>query len=72
MLLNEEQALIRDTAARFSREHLLPHAADWDRDSHFSRDTMAEMGRLGFLGMLVPADKGGVGADHLAYAAMLE
>ena len=72
MLLNEEQALIRDTAARFSREHLLPHAAVWDRDSHFSRDTMAEMGRLGFLGMLVPADKGGVGADHLAYAAMLE
>jgi butyryl-CoA dehydrogenase len=72
MLLNEEQKLISDTAARFSREQLFPNAADWDRDSHFPRDTMTEMGKLGFLGMLVSEDKGGVGADHIAYAAMLE
>ena len=72
MLLNEEQKLISDTAARFSREQLFPNAADWDRDSHFPRDAMTEMGKLGFLGMLVSEDKGGVGADHIAYAAMLE
>lgn len=72
MLLTEEQALIRETAARFARERVFPFAADWDRDGTFPRDTVREMGKLGFLGMLVPADKGGVGADHVAYAAMLE
>ena len=72
MLLTEEQALIQETAARFAREHLFPFAAKWDRDSFFPRETVAEMGKLGFLGMLVPQDKGGVGADHVAYSAMLE
>lgn len=72
MLLNEEQALFRETAARFARELLLSFAADWDRDGTFPCDTVRGMGKLGFLGMLVPADKGGVGADHVAYAAMLE
>lgn len=72
MLLTEEQTLIQETAARFARDHLLPFAAGWDRDGTFPRDTVREMGKLGFLGMLVPPDKGGVGADHVAYAAMLE
>jgi len=72
VLLTEEQTLIQETAARFARDHLLPFAAGWDRDGTFPRDTVREMGKLGFLGMLVPPDKGGVGADHVAYAAMLE
>lgn len=72
MLLTEEQRLIQETAARFARDHLLPFAAEWDQSGSFPRATMTEMGKLGFLGMLVPQDKGGVGADHVAYAAMLE
>lgn len=72
MLLTEEQRLIQETAARFARDHLLPFAAEWDQGGIFPRATVTAMGKLGFLGMLVPHEKGGVGADHVAYAAMLE
>lgn len=72
MLLSEEQALIRDTARDFAREKLAPNAAAWDRESRFPREAVAELGRLGFMGMLVAAEWGGAGADHVAYALALE
>lgn len=42
------------------------------RDAHFPRDALAEMGRLGFLGMTVSEEWGGVGADALSLALALE
>ncbi len=69
--LTEEQVLIRDTARQFARERLAPHAGEWDRESRFPAEAVAEMGRLGFLGMLVPEEWGGAGADHVAYALAL-
>jgi hypothetical protein len=72
MLISEEQALIRDTARDFAREKLMPNAAAWDREARFPKEAIAEMGRLGFMGMLVPTEWGGAGADHVAYALALE
>jgi len=69
--LSEEQVLIRDTARQFARDKLAPHAAEWDRESRFPKVAVAEMGRLGFLGMLVPEAWDGAGADHVAYALAL-
>ncbi|HIP80558.1 MAG TPA: acyl-CoA dehydrogenase family protein, partial [Kiloniellaceae bacterium] len=71
MLLNEEQSLIRDTARDFAREQLAPHAAAWDRESRFPKDAVAAMGELGFMGMLVPPEWEGAGADHVSYALAL-
>ncbi len=71
MRLTEEQTLIRDTARAFAREQLAPKAAEWDRESRFPKEAVAEMGRLGFMGMLVPDDWDGAGADHVAYALAL-
>ncbi len=71
-LLSEEQGLIRDTARAFARDALAPHAAAWDREHVFPAEALAQMGELGFMGMLVPEDWGGVGADHVAYALALE
>ncbi len=72
MALSETQALIRDTARSFAREKLAPNAAAWDRESRFPSAAIAEMAGLGFLGMLVPEEWGGAGADHVAYALALE
>ncbi|MHA1599222.1 MAG: acyl-CoA dehydrogenase family protein [Alphaproteobacteria bacterium] len=69
--LTEEQEMIRDTARQFARERLAPHAAEWDRDERFPKEAVAEMGRLGFLGMLVPEEWDGAGADFMAYALAL-
>ncbi len=71
MILSEEQQLIRDTARSFAQSELLPNAADWDRESRFPAEAIAEMGRLGFLGMLVPEEWDGAGADSVSYALAL-
>lgn len=71
MILTEEQQLIRDTARSFAESELLPQAAAWDRESRFPADAIAEMGRLGFLGMLVPEAWDGAGADSVSYALAL-
>jgi hypothetical protein len=72
MPLTEEQTLIRDMARAFARDKLAPNAAEWDREQHFPEAAVAEMGRLGLMGMLVPEEWGGSGADHVAYALAIE
>lgn len=72
MLLNDEQRMIRDAARTFAREQLAPHSAEWDRTAAFPRDALRAMGQLGFLGMTVPPEWGGAGADYVAYALALE
>jgi len=72
MLLNETQAMIRDTARAFAEEHLKPHAARWDAEATFPSDALWELGKLGFMGMLVPEHLDGAASDHVAYALALE
>jgi alkylation response protein AidB-like acyl-CoA dehydrogenase len=72
MLLTETQAMIRDTARAFAEEHLKPNAARWDAEAIFPSDTLRELGKLGFMGMLVPEHLDGAASDHVAYALALE
>ena len=72
MILNEQQTMVRDMARDFARERLAPFAESWDREHRFPRDALAQMGELGFLGMLVPEEYDGAAADHVAYALAIE
>jgi len=72
MLLTETQSLIRDTARAFAAQHLAPHAAARDKSGEYPRAAVAELGRLGFMGMCVPEAWGGAGADMLSYVLALE
>ncbi len=72
MLLTEEQREIAGVARQFAQERLLPFAADWDREHRFPAEALAEMGELGFLGMLVPEQWGGCDTGYLTYALALE
>lgn len=72
MILTEEQAMIRDMARQFARERLAPGAAERDRDSRFPAEELREMGELGLLGMVVPEEWGGAGADAVSYALAIE
>lgn len=71
-MLTEEQTMIRDMARAFAREELAPHAAEWDRTHAFPADAIRKMGELGLLGMVVPDEWDGAGADNVAYALALE
>jgi len=71
MLLNESQQLIADMAQRFADEQLAPGAAERDRTHAFPKEILAEMGALGLMGMVVPTEWDGVGADYVSMAAAI-
>jgi len=72
MALSEEQVMVRDMARSFAAEQLAPHAATWDRDAIYPEEAVRGMAELGLLGMIVPEDWGGSGADTLTHALALE
>src|SRR5213596_454905 len=64
----EIQALTRD----FARAEIEPNAAQWDRDHHFPRELFGRLAELGLMGVCVPEEYGGAGADFLSYILVLE
>ena len=59
--------MIRDTAAAYCQEHLLPRVIEANRQEIFHREIMTEMGELGLLGATIPEHLGGVGANYVSY-----
>jgi len=59
-------------ARAFAAEKLAPRAAAWDRDGAFPADALKGMAELGLLGMVVPEEWDGAGADTLTHAVALE
>ncbi|MCD6298700.1 MAG: acyl-CoA dehydrogenase family protein, partial [Deltaproteobacteria bacterium] len=70
--LTEEQRMIRAMVREFAREVLLPTAAERDKTKEFPRENIKQMGELGLMGMNVPAEYNGVGADTVSYSAALQ
>lgn len=71
LILTDEQSMIRDTARAFAADRLAPGAAAREAAGEIGPDLIAEMGELGFLGMTVPEDRGGIGSDYVSYALAL-
>jgi butyryl-CoA dehydrogenase len=66
-MLNERQRMIRRTVREFAQRELAPGAPQRDREAIFPKDAFAKMADLGYLGMMVPEDFGGAGADCVSY-----
>src|SRR5690242_8257147 len=70
--LTDEQREIRDLARRFADDEIAPRAAEWDREHRFPKEVFEHLGELGLMGVCVPEDVGGAGADFLSYVLVLE
>jgi alkylation response protein AidB-like acyl-CoA dehydrogenase len=70
--LTEEQRMIRDAAREFATEVLVPNAGQWDREASIPDAVIRQLGELGLLGMIVPAELGGTYSDYTAYALAME
>jgi alkylation response protein AidB-like acyl-CoA dehydrogenase len=68
----EEQQLMRRAAADFARERLAPTAAERDRTRKFPLELVTELGDMGLLGMKVPVEHGGAGADNTGYVLAMQ
>jgi alkylation response protein AidB-like acyl-CoA dehydrogenase len=61
------EAELTGRARRFGETVLAPRAARWDREASFPTDNYRDMHREGLLGVCIPAEDGGLGADFRAY-----
>jgi alkylation response protein AidB-like acyl-CoA dehydrogenase len=69
--LTEEHRMILDMARDYAQKEIAPIAAHLDEEALFPTETVAKMGELGFMGVAIPEDYGGVGMDTLAYVLSL-
>src|SRR2546421_3938349 len=70
--LAPEHELVRSTVREFALERVAPVAEELDREHRFPYDLVAELVDLGLMGMTVPEEYGGAGADALSYAIAVE
>ena len=70
--LTEEQELFKRTVHEFAEREIVPVAQELDEREEYPRATVAKMGELGLLGLLVPEEYGGSGAGTLDYALGIE
>jgi len=70
--LSEEQLAFRQTARDFAAGELAPHAAYWDANSVFPKETFAKAGELGFCGLYSPEEWGGLGLPRLDATVIFE
>jgi short-chain 2-methylacyl-CoA dehydrogenase len=67
-----EQELVRRTVREFAQTRVAPVAAELDLEQRFPYDLVAELGELGLMGMTIPEEYGGGGADTVSYAIAIE
>ena len=70
--LTEEQAAIFEMALSFGREHVAPHARDWEREGSIPKDLWPKAAELGFGGLCVREDSGGAGLGRLDASLVFE
>lgn len=69
---NEDHEGIRELARDFAESTLAPLAAEIDKNEKFPMEIVQQMGELGFLGLKIPEEYGGLGLDMRSYVSVME
>jgi alkylation response protein AidB-like acyl-CoA dehydrogenase len=70
--LSDEQRAFQQAAREFAANELAPHAAQWDAERFFPRETIARAGELGFCGLYASESFGGLGLPRLDATLVFE
>ena len=70
--LSKEQQESRERAAEFADREVAPHAAELDREDRVPFETLEKLADAGFMGLCVPEEYDGMGADFLSYCLLIE
>ncbi|HAK51558.1 MAG TPA: acyl-CoA dehydrogenase [Gammaproteobacteria bacterium] len=65
--LTEDERLIRETAHNYAQDKLMSRVQRANRDEHFHREIMNEMGELGLLGSTLPEKYGCSNVNYVSY-----
>ena len=67
----EEQLMIQSMVRDLARSEFAPKAMERDKTKEFPVDNLQKLGELGLMGMMVPPEYGGSGADTVSYVLAL-
>ncbi|MQW74716.1 acyl-CoA dehydrogenase [Nocardioides sp. dk4132] len=70
--LSAEQEAFRAVAREFLEREAVPNRAEWDRRESVDTAIVPRMGELGFFGLTIPEEYGGVGGDHVTSVLAME
>ena len=70
--LSADQLAIQALARELADAEIAPNASEWDREHRFPDELIPKLAELGLMGVCVPEEYGGAGADFLSYILVLE
>ncbi|HHT9125637.1 MAG TPA: acyl-CoA dehydrogenase [Candidatus Brocadiia bacterium] len=70
--LTEEQKMLQQMARNFAKGYILPGIRERDAKGEFPAEIIEELGKLGFMGVLIPEAYGGAGMDAMSLAIVIE
>ena len=70
--LTVDQRAIQALAHELAEAEIVPNAASWDREHRFPDELFPKLAELGLMGVCVPEEHGGAGADFVSYILVLE
>ncbi len=69
--LTDEQMMIQSMVREFSRKVIAATAVERDKTKEFPSENLKKMGELGLMGMMIPVEYNGEGADTISYVLAL-
>ncbi len=70
--LNDEQQAFRALARDFLDREAVPHRVEWDRAESVDLAIVPKMAEIGFFGLTIPEEYGGLGGDYVTYSLAME
>lgn len=70
--LTDEQKEFQEVAFQFAQKQMAPKMQEWDEQQHFPRETLKMAAELGFGGLYVREDVGGMGLSRLETSVVFE
>ena len=70
--LTDEQKMIQKMVREFAEKEIEPVAAELDQKEEYPTEILKKMASLGLLGIIIPPEYGGAGADTISYSLVVE
>jgi len=70
--LNDEQLQLRKSVHEFAEREIAPHVREWDESGEFPLEAIKQLGQLGLMGAIFPAQYGGAGMGYVEYTIAIE
>ena len=67
-----EQHQLRKAVREFAEAEIRPHVMEWDENQIFPLEAIKELGRLGYMGSILPEEYGGAGLSYIEYSIIIE